>query len=182
MNHIVGRNIIVLLVLLVVASCGKSNKSQEDIQKDWELFENEAYAIKYPPAWKLSQSGYLGTSFLIVSKQTSIRDFYQENVSLNEVILEGDIDLKSYVQQDIDLFKKDVVKFVLEEELMTGIDGAKVYQLAYTGYEGINKITVKKQYQLKNNKIYILTFSGKTIEIKRYGPIGDGILNSFTLK
>lgn len=172
-----------LIILFFFIACGNLKKSDKELQKDWKFLDEEAYSIKYPPSWAVNQSGYEGTSFLLISKQISIRDFYQENVSLYEKDLSNDsIDLQSYVQQELKELQDSVIHFDLLESQQQVAGEDIFYKVIYTGIEIKHKVTVEKHYRIKNKKAYILSFSCKSLEIKRYKPVGEGILNSFKLK
>ena len=180
---VIRKKLLFLIVLLLLVACGNQNKTQEEIQKDWKIFETDNYSIKYPHSWALDQSGYLGTSFLIISKQTSIRDLYQENVSLVEKQLsDSEIDLKLYLQQDVKALRDSIPYIEISMDSLNENSKQNFHQLIYETQEGINKIAIEKYYFLKGSIAYILTFSCKSREQKRYMPIGEGILNSFEFK
>ncbi|MDA3929648.1 MAG: PsbP-related protein [Prolixibacteraceae bacterium] len=177
------KNLLVIVALLFLFACSNANKSAEKIQKNWKTFETTEYSIKYPPAWALNQTGYQGTSFLLISKQTSIRDFYQENVSLvEEALSDTTINLQSYVQRSLEMLSDSNSTIKMVENVLQENDQENYHKLLYGQMEGVNKVIVEKHYFIRNNKAYILTFSCKGIERKRYMPIGEGILNSFKLK
>ena len=176
------KNLLTICTLLLLFACGTKNKSQEEIQKDWKTFETQDYSIKYPRLWMVNQSGYMGTSFLIISKQTSIRDFYQENVSLVEEVVSDTTDLEQYVQISIKELQDTVQYVEIIKDTLISHNENNFHQLIYESQEGMNKITTEKYFFLKKQKAYTLTFSAKSIELGRYQPIGEGILNSFKLK
>ena len=176
------KNLILLFILSSLLACGIKKKSQEEIEKNWKTFETNEFSVKYPPSWIVNESGYMGTRFLIIAKQTSIRDYYQENVSLIKKEVHDSINLEQYVQLSLDSIKNVSNEFQLVESQFQTNNDKTYYKVIFNGQEGINNITYDKYYQLKNNMLYILTFSGKTIELTRYQPLGEGIMNSFTLK
>lgn len=177
------RTLLTFLVLVLLIACSTRNKSQEEIQKDWLTFETPDYSIKYPRLWIVNQSGYQGTSFLIISKQTSIRDFYQENVALIEEDLQDTtIDLSAYVKRSIEELSDSIPHLEITENTQVERNNEHFQKLIYTTSEGMNKVTIEKYYFLKKPKAYILTFSAKSIELSRYQPIGEGIMDSFTFK
>ena len=179
----VKRTLLTLLGLLLFIACGNQHKTQEEIVKDWKTFENNNYSIKYPPKWEFNQSGYMGTSFLIVSRQTSIRDFYQENVSLvEEDLSDGLIDLQTYVKSALANLEKNVEHFKIIKSELENKDGETYHKIIYVGIDTKNTVMVEQYYMIKNAKAYVLTFSCKVFEVKRYRPIGEAILNSFKLK
>ena len=177
-----ARRLSLLFILTLLFACDMKQKLQEEIKTDWKTFETDEYSVKYPPDWLVNTSGYKGTSFLIISKQTSIRDFYQENVSLIEEELSDSMDLVRYVDQSIAVIRDTVVQFEIIKDSLWGNDPIYYHQLIFQGQEGMYKITSEKYYISKSNKVYELTFSGKTLEQSRYLPIGEGIMNGFRVK
>ncbi len=174
--------IIIVGFFIFSLACSKS-KTDAEIQKDWTMLDTEEYTIKYPHTWLLNNTGYMGTSFLLISKQTSIRDFYQENVKLVKDTLESNsIGLEKYVQNEMSRLKKEFPNFkILQGPFETEIDTSKM-TLSYTGSEENMHVFIESQYQLKDSIVYQLTFSSKYRELKRYKPTGEGILKSFSLK
>lgn len=168
---------------MVLVACGNQQKTQQDIVKDWSTYETNDYSIKYPRTWALNQSGFMGTSFLIISKQTSIRDFYQENAGLVEVNLnDGRVDLSSYVANALDSLKNAVEQFKVLENELVNYDKGTYQKVLYIGIEANTQVAFLQHYFIKDSKAYELKFSCKIRERERYLPIGEAILNSFQLK
>ena len=179
----VKRNLLVLFGFLLLVACGNQHKSQEEIVKDWKTLETQDYSIRYPQSWALNQSGYMGTSFIVISKQTSIRDFYQENVSLVEEDLSDKvIDLEAYVQNYLKDLENKVEHFKVVESEFQKVGNKTFYKVIYVGVDAKSTVMVEQHYMIKNTKAYVLTFSCKAFDVKRYKPIGEAILNSFKLK
>lgn len=176
------KSIIYIIVgSLLIISCNKP-KTAEEIQKDWKTLESSEYSIKYPHTWVVNQTGYMGTSFLLISKQTSIRDFYQENVRLVIDTLDfASTSLTQYVQNEMKRLEKELPKFKVVNAPFANND-TTVMNLQYEANENKTHVFIESEYQLKNSCVYILTFSGKYREIKRYKLIGEGIIKSFEFK
>lgn len=180
----IGRSVLMVCFAIIFVACGNQNKSPEEMQKDWELLDQSEYSIKYPHTWAVNQTGYEGTTFLLISKQTSIRDFYQENVGLViEDIPETISTVEEFAKNAVTELNASVADIVVSESsLQKNGAGKSFYRVVYTGREKSHKVTVEKHYYLANEKAYVLSFSGKTLELGRYQPVAQGILHSFRIK
>lgn len=178
-----GKMVMAFCFSILLFACGNQNKTSNEIEKTWKTLDEKEYLIKYPHTWAVNQTGYEGTSFLLISKQISIRDFYQENVRLVEHDLtDSSISLEGYVENAVDELKNSVDDMVLTENSIETKDGDKFHKIVYSARETKHKVTVVKHYRIVNDKVYILTFSGKTLELGRYLPIAENIMGSFKIK
>lgn len=176
------RIVLALFMSLLFLSCSNKNKTHKEIVSDWSLLEEVNYSVKYPHTWSLNQTGFQGTSFLIIARQTSIRDFYQENLSMVEKAIADTMDLISYVKSNIAMLDKTVERFEILEQEMKELEGDRFYRLLYVGIESKYKILYEKHYRIKDKQAYVTTFACRTMEADRYRPIGRAMLKSFKLR
>src|SRR6188768_2774193 len=62
--------------LLTLTSWGQKT------EVSWKVLNQNNFSIQYPTNWDLDQTGYEGTTFLILTELTSIEDPFRENVGL----------------------------------------------------------------------------------------------------
>lgn len=170
------------LIVLILTACSSKEKSPEELMKKWETFETGTYSIQHPASWLVNQSGFMGTSFLIISKQTSIRDFYQENVRLVETRIDSTIQLDGFVAQSKLALEDTIIGLTFLKDTLIEFNALPCQWLVYEGKEGLNNVTTETYYFLHESTAFELTFSGKSLEMGRYRPIGEAMMNSFLLK
>jgi len=91
----------IAVFLLIQNVCGQTSPKamMTDIQKDWKTINGIDYSIQYPASYELNRSGLMGMIFMILSKQTSHKDLFRENVNLHIDNLAGrNIDIDKYVE------------------------------------------------------------------------------------
>jgi len=83
----------------LVACLSAQNTTQTDIPDTWKAINENNYAIQYPDSFILDKTGQMGTTFILLSKQTSQQDMFRENVNLMIQDLTGKkISLDKYVE------------------------------------------------------------------------------------
>ena len=176
------KTISILAFSILLFACTK-NKTPEELWKDWKTFETENCDIKYPGNWDLNESGFEGTSFLIVSKQTSIRDFFQENIRLTiDSLTNEDDNRNDYVKRNIKQLESKLKNFKMLENVEISEEHQSYHKLIFEMSTDHGTISIENHYYSEQNKIYILSFLCKVRELNRYQPIGEAMMKSFTLK
>ncbi|MFY7937087.1 MAG: hypothetical protein ACOVOQ_06915, partial [Flavobacterium sp.] len=50
-------------------------------ESSWKTIDESSYSIQYPENWELNVSETMGTSFILLSQQTSAEDKFRENIN-----------------------------------------------------------------------------------------------------
>src|SRR5688572_11228324 len=169
------------LVLSLFALCLSLNVHSQiadapDVKTDalWKSLDENGYVIQYPDNWDVDQSGQMGMSFLILSKQTSPQDNFRENVNLLIQNLTG-------LNIDIDAFVK-----ISEDQVTTMYKEGKIYEskriknqaknfhkLVYSGSQGPFVLKTQQYYWVENDKAYILTLTCEAAQFDSYIQTGE---------
>ena len=149
--------------------------------EDWNVLENSIYSIKFPKDWQLDTSGRNKTEFIILSKREE-NDPFRENVNLIVQDLSNYImNLESYVNLSKETIKKTPFSKVISSKEITN-NNILYHEIIWKGYVSKKLLKFKQLYFINNNKAYSLTFTTQEKEFENYLPVGNKILNSFTIK
>lgn len=182
------KNILTISILLSITACGEttSNKSENkqiELIKDWKMLDNPDYSVQYPSEWELSQSGQMGTSFVLFAPLDSESDDFKENVNMIVQDLSGrNLDLNSYTELSERQIKTMVVNSNLLESKRMKDERGEYQKVSYTGDQGIYKLLFIQYYWVIDSKAFLLTFTCEQDEREKYQEIGQKIMNSFRLK
>ncbi|MGE0587166.1 MAG: hypothetical protein AB7O48_01225 [Cyclobacteriaceae bacterium] len=167
------RNTIATLIFLV----GFSGYAQNG---EWKTLDENGYSIQYPSDWQLNKSPQMGMSFAILSKLTSEKDQFRENVNLLIQDLSGyDLDLDKYVEISENQIKTMITdgNLILSDRLKK--DGKEFQKAMYTGKQGIFKLMFEQFYWVIGSKAYVLTLTCEENQFDVYKNTGEKILESF---
>ncbi len=177
-------------ITLAFAACGldsqkesKTEKIKIETEKNWRELSEPDYSIHYPDTFDLDKSGQMGTSFILLSKQTSQQDLFRENVNLIIQDLKGrNINLDEYVE----ISEKQINAMLIDGKL---IESKKLtnkskdfHRVIYTGKQGQLNLKWQQLYWIENKKAYVLTFTCEINQYDNYVSVGEEIMNTFTIK
>jgi len=148
----------------------------------WKKFEAKNYVIQYPDKWDLDTSKQFGTAFILFSPLESPKDQFKENVNLLSQSLQGqNIDLDQLSEMTLEQLKKMITNPVIIENKRIK-EGNKEYQrMIYTGEQGAYHLKWEQYYMIINDNAYVLTLTCEQTKFAMYQPMGERILNSFTV-
>jgi hypothetical protein len=157
--------------------------SQATIQNGWKLVDHSEYSIQHPENWDFDNSGQMGTSFFVFSKQNSPQDQFKENVNLLIQDLTGNtITMDQYVAISEEQVKTMITNGNLLESKRVRSGSSEFHKMVYTGDQGIFKLKFEQYYWIRNSKAYVLTLTCEMAQFDNYKETGEKILNSFVLK
>lgn len=162
------KKIFVLIFLLTMLSCHTQNKLTEE-------YKNDAFTIKYTPKLKLDNNRE-GVDFILYTDKSSEKDDFMENINL--VIHDYDGDLKGYIRSTKNEISK-VARIISSKEIEN--QNQKTHRLVFTLTEKGIQLTFLQHSLVKNNKLYLLTFSSKSDEYDKYLPEMEDVMLSFKI-
>jgi hypothetical protein len=178
-------SLIPFVMCLCLISCSQSadKKTQDPVQKGWKGIDNSKYSIQYPENWDVDNSGQMGTSFFLFSRQTSPQDQFKENVNLIIQDLSAhNINLDQYVEISVDQIKTMITNGNLLTSERVNRNNTEFHKVIYTGDQGVYKLKFEQYFWVTNKNAYVLTFTCEVAQFDTYKEIGEKILNSFVIK
>ena len=171
-----------LLILFFLASTLLAF-SQTDTINQLDSFETKEYKIQYPLGSTLDTSKFMGMDFAIyLQKENGINDF-RENINLVSQDLNGQtISLDEFARITEKQFKAMANDLKIYESKKMKLGNKEYYIDIYGMTQGVYKLKLEQYYFIKNNKVYILTFTTKIDTFDTFKNIGEEIMNSFVIK
>ncbi|MFK8102312.1 MAG: hypothetical protein AB8G15_07305 [Saprospiraceae bacterium] len=149
----------------------------------WEKFDGEEYAIEYAPDWKFSQSGQMGTTFVLMSAMESDQDKFGENINLIVQDIKGmGLDLEKYATLSEQQIKTMIENSEIKSSERLEKNGQPFQKVIFTGKQANFDLIFEQYYFIKNEKAYVLTLTFEIDKVEKFQAIGEKMLNSFTLK
>lgn len=151
--------------------------------QDWKTLENDDYTIDYPDNWQTDESGQMGTSFILLSPQTSDSDDFKENVNLLRQDLSAyDLNLEEFVTLSKGQIESMIEESeILESEIFTNVT-PNYFRTTYTGKQYNRTLHFTQYYWVTDNSAYVLTFTSELDVYDDYKKTGEQIMKSFKLK
>jgi hypothetical protein len=176
-------------VLLTLISCGQSTTSEEKeeakIQRiaGWELLEEEDYWIQYPKDWELSQSGQMGTKFMLFSAMENDEDKFRENVNLiSQDLGSNTVDLDQYTEISEKQIKTMMTNCTVYESKRMKNARGEYQKLIYAADQGTFRLKFEQYYWIENDFAYVLTLTCEESTFSSFKEIGEKIMNTFSLR
>lgn len=157
----------------------ESKKPAESLE-GWKTLEENNYSISYPANWAVNKSGQMGSSFILISPPSSVKDKFRENVNLLIQDMAGvSFDLDKYVEiseSQIETLVTDGI--IIESKRMRG-QTSDYHKIIYSGTQGIYQLKFEQYYWVIKETAYVLTFTGDEAEFENNLVTAEKILNSF---
>jgi serine/threonine-protein kinase len=145
-------------------------------QKKIDVYKSADYFIEYPKSWELQKPNKKGIEFILFSAKQKI-DPFRENISLTTQVLEEGMTMESYIELTESQLRNMMKGVRVMENIYDKINNRHVlvYSVSISGAY----LTVKQHFYLRNNKMYILTFTALKKSYDDYKKIANSVLNSF---
>jgi hypothetical protein len=173
------------IIFICLFSCNDTAPKVEPviIPTDWATHKTKEFSIQYPKDWELSQTGEMGTSFVLFAPLLAKQDPFKENVNLITQDLAGqEISLEDYTVASEDQIKKMLSKSKIISNEVESVNGLEYNKLIYTGTQGAFDLQYEQFYWIENEKAYILTFTTEQREFSDMQLLGEKIMKTFKLK
>ena len=141
-------------------------------------FEKNDYSINYPDTWKLDTSGQMDSEFILFSALTS-NDEFRENINL---VIQDLGEQKMTMPEFVKLSESQIKAYTSNGKVIESKGDNFSHSIVFSGFVANNDLKFKQLYFLKNNKIYVITFTALENSYDSYLKTGNEILYSFKLK
>lgn len=121
-------------------------------------------SIQYPRTWK-KQEQIMGLLVMFLSPKESNADKFQENLNILVRPLARPATLAEATKLGTQQMKEIISDFKLISSKTTTLGNKRANQIVFTGKQGKFNLKWMQTYTIKNNKIYVLTY---TAEVGKY--------------
>ena len=156
------------LILLSTVSC----------DQELNTLDNNDFIISYPTGLKLDDTGKDGVLFILSTAKDGINDNFIENINLASQYV-GDISFEDFIVKT-----EKEIKSVAEllETKQIRVNGRDCLSLKIKVKQNNLDLTFIQHYYIKNQKVYVLTFSSESKMYDSFFEDMNKTLLSFKLK
>ncbi|GAB4225877.1 MAG: hypothetical protein Kow0049_04210 [Stanieria sp.] len=146
-------------------------------------YSDPEYGIKinYPKDWSAEQrNDFFTTGIIFTAPDQEAQDNFQENISVMIEELSTPLSISEYTNQSIQEIKK-LSDPNLTSASVTTLANGEARKVVYHGEEGGNKLQRMQIWTIRNNRVYIITYTAEEKKYQKFSPIVNKMLNSFVI-
>ena len=149
----------------------------------FSTYENIDYGIKieYPKNWTVDEVTEPPVVVQFLSPREGIGDTFQENVTIAYEELPQPMTLQEYTESSINLLRGLFTEFNLIEQSDTTLAGNPAQEILYTGKMEGTDLKCMQVITLKDDKVYILTYTAFPTTYPRYLQAVQTMTESFEI-
>ncbi|HLD06206.1 MAG TPA: PsbP-related protein [Candidatus Nanoarchaeia archaeon] len=144
-------------------------------------YTNPAFSIQYPSDWTQGEEkGYIA----FLSPMESSADLFRENINIGVVDMDpaNPPTLDEITKSTISAIKTYIADINLVDSSETALSGYPAHKVIYTGKpEGTRDLKLIQIWTLKDNKLYVITFTADVNNYANYLGIINMMFNSFKI-
>lgn len=152
-------------------------------QIEWVTTDRDDYLIEHPKDWVFEESGFSGTTFIIMSPVDSETDQFNENINLLIQDLSGyDLDLDAFVELSTDQILTLMNDSEIVESTRVTSTPYNYHKVIYSTTQGELYVKFIQHYWVIDDEALVLTFTSEKDQFDNYAPVAEKIMNSFQVK
>lgn len=183
MKHIFLIGFICLNVILSACSGSKGEETSNIDQSNWKTLSESDYSIKYPADWELEQTGANNTRFFLKSKVSSMSDDFRENINLlNEDLGGVEFSLDEYMNLSMENLHRGMPGLNITKNEKINKNGREYYLIEYFVSQAGMDLSFEQRFTIENGMVYVMTFSAKKDDLKKFKSVANNIMDSFEIK
>lgn len=147
------------------------------------IYENPRYKIKmrYPAGLK-KQEEISGEVVFLLSPQNSTTDAYPASLDIMVLDVSSQpITLAEFTNQSLDQIAEMVPDYRITDSRKATLAKEDAYLIAYTGSQGLLRLKWMSVYTIKNNTLYLITYTAGADRFQTYLPTVSKMLDSFEI-
>ncbi len=147
-------------------------------------YEDPTYKIKMQyPSYLTKQEESSGDVVFFLSPQNSTTDAFPANVNILVVqnISDQPVSLDDFTNQSIEQIEELVPDYAFTDSRKATLAKEDAYLLAYTGTQGLLKLKWMSVYTIKNNTLYLITYTADVDRFPVYLSAVSRMLDSFEI-
>ncbi|MCL6613224.1 MAG: hypothetical protein K6U03_01165 [Firmicutes bacterium] len=173
-------SIILGLIIIILINIPITGADEDQLA----LYQNKKYQIEalYPKSWEIAEETF-GVQVMFISPFENSDDKFRENVNIVIKELEQTAaDLEAISQASIEQISQLITDFKLISYEKVQFSGYESRLIIYSGKQGIFKLKFLQVLVIRNNILYVITFTAQEEAFNRYLPAATTIIDSFKIK
>lgn len=168
-------------VLIFILSCNDAVQNEKTIRnipvKDgWIRYSSENYTIDAPADWEYDTSNTMGTAFVLFAPWDTMNTMFRENVNaMMEELDRGMFTPKAYAERAVQLLGEYMTDM---RDVKLTADGDR-YWLKFNAQQGTLRLHFTQMFDMKDDIVYILTFTSNRPGITPTSRVAEEIIASF---
>jgi hypothetical protein len=151
------------------------------IPSGWKTYAKGPYTISYPTGWTLELDDS-DIEFTLSSPIDSSQTAFNENLNLVKKDMAGENFNLDEMPEVLDGLKTSITDFKLISSERMKNSAGEYQKVVFSGTQANLDLEFEQRYQMVHDILYVSTLTALHNDWKRIGPIGDDILNTFTVK
>jgi serine/threonine-protein kinase len=146
-------------------------------------YENPVYKIKITyPSYLKKQEMISGEIVFFLSTQNSTTDAFPANLNiLVQNISSQPMSLEKFTNLSIAQIREMVPDYNITDSRKATLSKEDAYLLSYTGTQGLLKLKWMSVYTIKNDTLYLITYTSGADKFSNYLPAVSKMLDSFEI-
>ncbi|NMG09004.1 serine/threonine-protein kinase [Brasilonema sp. UFV-L1] len=154
-------------------------------ETEFSTYENPSYGIKikYPQSWKMQQIGdpLTGDVVKFWSISTSSSKKMTAEVNINIENLKEPTSLAEYTNSSVNEITQFLTNARILDSYSTKLSNLPAHEVIYSGKEEGFNIKRMAVWTLKNNKVYIITYTAEESQYEKFLKIAHIMINSLEI-
>ena len=137
--------------------------------------------INYPLDWEKKEA-IMDAVVVFLSPLENESDKFRENFSIiiKEYLKEQKLS-EEYIEFELEQLKETLIDFQLIKKTKIKISNISAYKIVYTGKKQEIDIQIMQYYALKNNGIYLLTYTAERDKFNKFLKVIKKMIKSFKI-
>jgi eukaryotic-like serine/threonine-protein kinase len=146
-------------------------------------YENPAYGVKMSyPAYLSKQEDLSGEIVFFLTPEDGATDAFPANLDiLVQNISSSPVSLEEFTNLSIVQMRGMVPDYNITDSRKATLSKEDAYLLSYTGTQGLLKLRWMSVYTIKNDTLYLITYTAGADKFQNYLPTVSKMLDSFEI-
>jgi hypothetical protein len=177
-----GKFLVLALIigLIFVSGCLCNSSYNLPLSKQGFLtYTNSEYGFKidYPADWSVREN-IMGAVVVFLSPRESTSDNFLENVNI--IVQDNSMTLEEYTNISLAQLPQYVSDLEIISSERTTLGGNPAYKVVFTGvYNNSNRLEWMQVWTMKDNKVYLITYTAQPQSFSKYLPQVQHMFDSF---
>jgi hypothetical protein len=174
-----------IMAEIITITPSQGNTTTITTSSPFLTYENPTYRIRiqYPSDWEKLEFSQRNIVVIFRSPRENSSDTKLENLLIQVGNLPSqNIPLDEVVRANINKLKQSLIDFELTELNATTLSGNNpAHKVVYTNREGEDELKTMQVVSIKEDKIYLITYTAEASRYDRYLPIIQKMIDSFRI-
>ncbi len=176
---------IIVLTTPQIIQIFNPQKQYSSTDTKFSIYENPSYSIriKYPQSWNIQQIGDPFTGDVVKFWPRTIGSIKKTRaeVNINVETLKEPTSLVEYTNLSVNEIVQFLTNARIHDSHPTKLSNLPAHEVIYSGKEEGYNIKRMAIWTLKNNQVYIITYTAEESEYEQYLEIAETMINSLAI-